>query len=63
VAILPIKGAELAGPLPSELQNVIIYAAGVASCAPEPVAAQAFLGFMATPDAIRLIRAKGLEPG
>ena len=29
VAILPVKGAELVGPLPGELQNVIVYAAGV----------------------------------
>ena len=28
VAILPVAGAELVGPLPSELQNVIVYAAG-----------------------------------
>jgi len=27
---LPIKGAQLAGPLPAELQNVIVYAAGLA---------------------------------
>ena len=31
VAILPIKGAELVGPLPSELQNVIVYAAGLSA--------------------------------
>ena len=29
VANLPVKGAELVGPLPSELQNVIVYAAGL----------------------------------
>jgi molybdate transport system substrate-binding protein len=31
VAILPVKGADLVGPLPGELQNVIIYAAGLSS--------------------------------
>ncbi len=63
VAILPIKGAELVGPLPSELQNVIIYAAGIAARAREPGAAHAFIGFMTSSDALRLIRAKGMEPG
>lgn len=29
VAILPVNGAELVGPLPAELQNVITYAAGI----------------------------------
>jgi molybdate transport system substrate-binding protein len=63
VAILPVKGADLVGPLPSELQNVIIYAAGIAAGAREPEAARAFVGFLASPDALRLIQAKGLEPG
>ncbi len=63
VAILPVKGAELAGPLPSELQNVIIYAAGLAAGAPDTVAARDFIDFMRTEAARRLIRAKGMEPG
>src|SRR5438067_3381653 len=29
VAILPVAGAQLVGPLPAELQNVIVYAAGL----------------------------------
>jgi len=29
VAILPVNGAELVGPLPAGLQNVITYAAGI----------------------------------
>jgi molybdate transport system substrate-binding protein len=63
VAILPVKGAELVGPLPAELQNVIVYAAGMAAATANPDAAAAFIGFMAAPEAVRIIRAKGLEPG
>lgn len=63
VAILPVKGADLVGPLPGELQNVIVYAAGIAAAAQNPDAAAAFIGFMATPEAARIIRAKGLDPG
>jgi molybdate transport system substrate-binding protein len=63
VAILPVKGADLVGPLPSELQNIIVYAAGIAAAAAKPDAAAAFIGFMAKPDVVRIVRAKGLEPG
>ena len=63
VAILPVKGAGLVGPLPGELQNVIVYAAGLASHARNSALARAFIAFMATDEAKRLIRAAGLEPG
>ena len=63
VAILPVKGAELVGPLPSELQNVIIYAAGLRADAQNIATAQNFIAFMRGPEVARLIRAKGMEPG
>lgn len=63
VAILPVKGAELVGPLPSELQNIIIYAAGLAPAAAQNGAARTFMAFMAMPEVVGLIRAKGMEPG
>jgi molybdate transport system substrate-binding protein len=63
VAILPVKGADLVGPLPSELQNIIIYAAGLAAGASQCAAARTFIAFMAMPEAVRIIRAKGMEPG
>ena len=62
VAILPVKGADLVGPLPGELQNIIVYAAGIAAAAANPDVAAAFIGFMVTPDAVRIVRAVGLEP-
>lgn len=63
VAILPVRGAQLVGPLPSQLQNVIVYAAGIAAAAANPDGAAAFIGFMAAAEVARIIRAKGLEPG
>ena len=61
IAILPVAGAELVGPLPAELQNVIIYAAGRSSRAPNTQAAVAFLAFMRGEQAKQLMRANGLE--
>jgi molybdate transport system substrate-binding protein len=63
VAILPVKGAELVGPLPKELQNIIVYAAGISAHSGNADAAGAFIGFLGTPDVARIIRAKGLQPG
>jgi len=63
VAILPVEGAELVGPLPGELQNIIVYAAGISSRSGQSGAARALVAFMATPEVVRMIRAKGMEPG
>ena len=63
VAILPVAGEQLVGPLPAELQNVIIYAGGQSSRAAEPAAAAAFMAFMRGEQAKQLMRAHGLEPG
>ena len=63
VAILPVKGAELVGPLPGELQNIIVYAAGLSAGSGQSGTARAFVAFMATPEVVRMIRAKGMEPG
>ena len=62
IAILPVAGAELVGPLPAELQNVIIYAAGVSPRAPDAQAATAFVAFTRGLQAKQLMRAKGLDP-
>jgi molybdate transport system substrate-binding protein len=61
--ILPVKGAELLGPLPGELQNIIVYAAGIGAAARQADGARAFVRFLATPDVVRVIKALGMEPG
>jgi molybdate transport system substrate-binding protein len=62
IAILPIQGADLVGPLPAELQNVIIYAAGLSARGAEAPAAAAFQAFMRSERAKQLMRANGLDP-
>jgi molybdate transport system substrate-binding protein len=63
VAILPVKGADLVGPLPGELQNIIVYAAGLSVAAQHSADVRALINFMATAEVARIIRAKGMEPG
>jgi len=62
IAILPVDGAELVGPLPAELQNVIIYGAGLSSRATDMGTAAAFLALMRGEQAKQLMRANGLDP-
>jgi molybdate transport system substrate-binding protein len=58
----PVKGAHLVGPLPRELINYVMYSAGFAHDAVGGGAAQAFVKFLASPQAVRIIRTKGMEP-
>jgi molybdate transport system substrate-binding protein len=59
----PVKGAHLVGPLPSELINYVMYSAGFAPSAADCVAARALVRFLGSPEAVCIIRAKGMEPG
>jgi molybdate transport system substrate-binding protein len=61
--ILHVAGAELAGPLPPELQVYTVFPAAVGTGARDAAAAQSFIRFLATPAAAKVIRAKGMEPG
>jgi molybdate transport system substrate-binding protein len=60
--IVPVKGAELAGLFPEELQNVTTFSAAVCASAPEPDAAAGLLRFLKSPAAVRVIEANGMEP-
>ena len=63
--ILPhaAEGAELAGPLPGELQLYTVFAIAVGSDAKQPDAAKALIRFLTAPAAVPVLKAKGLDPG
>jgi len=57
----PVEGAHLVGPLPAELINYVMYSAGFAPAAARSPG-EAFVRFLGSPEAIRIIHAKGMEP-
>ena len=63
--LLREPGVEVVGPLPAELQNPrdFVFFVGVGITAKEPGAAKMLIQYLLGPDAARVIKAKGLEPG
>jgi molybdate transport system substrate-binding protein len=66
VATMPLiveeRRVELVGPLPSELQNYIVFTAGVGSAAKEADAATAFIKLLTAPTAVAVLKANGFDP-
>lgn len=61
-AIVPVAGAEYAGPLPGHLQEYLYFSAGLLTIAKQPEAARAFMTFMASPEAAVHLRKSAMEP-
>jgi molybdate transport system substrate-binding protein len=60
--IYDVAGVDPVGPIPSELQTKIGFAAGLSATAKEPDVAQALIRFLAAPSAAATLKAKGVEP-
>jgi molybdate transport system substrate-binding protein len=58
----PVKGIDLLGPIPSEVQKVTTFTAALATNAKERPAGEALIQFLAAPEAIDAIRRSGMEP-
>ncbi|MEY9130739.1 ABC-type molybdate transport system substrate-binding protein [Bradyrhizobium diazoefficiens] len=58
----PVKGIDIVGLLPSELQKITIFSAGIATVSKEPDAGRALIKFLASPAARDTIIASGMEP-
>jgi molybdate transport system substrate-binding protein len=59
--ILPVKGVTLVGPLPTEIQNYTVYAAGLGAQSKQSDAATALIKVLSGPDAAAVFKAKGME--
>jgi molybdate transport system substrate-binding protein len=61
--ILPHAGVALVGPLPKEIQNYTVYAAGIGTGTQDGDAAKALIASLVGPSAQALFKSKGMEPG
>jgi molybdate transport system substrate-binding protein len=60
--LLAVPGIDYVGPLPPELQDYVVFSAGVLAVSKQPEAATAMVKFMSAPEAAPLIRKSGMEP-
>jgi len=60
--IVPVRGIELVGPLPAELQSFVRFAAGAGSHAEHPEPARALIRFLAGPATAPAYKSSGMEP-
>jgi molybdate transport system substrate-binding protein len=60
--LTPVDGIELVGPLPGDLQNIIVFSAAIMTGAKDTAAAKALVDFLRTPESTKVIKAKSMEP-
>jgi molybdate transport system substrate-binding protein len=61
--ILPIAGAQVAGPLPAEIQTYVVFTAGISAAMKDAAAAKSFINFFKSPAAVPVLKTSGMEPG
>lgn len=57
------NGIDYLGPLPSEVQKITVFSAGLHTGAKAPEAAKTLIKALTSPDAATVIKAHGMEPG
>ncbi len=60
--LLPMPGIDYVGPLPDELQSIIVYATALPAGAKERAAAEALVKFLTSPQAAPILKKLGLDP-
>ena len=60
--IVPVKGVTLVGPLPEQIQNYTVYAAGVGAATHAKDAAAALIKTLSGPAAASVLKSRGMTP-
>jgi molybdate transport system substrate-binding protein len=60
--LLPVPGIDIIGPLPGDMQKIIVYVAGVPTETPDSEAVKALLKFLTSAAAVTVLMQKGMDP-
>jgi molybdate transport system substrate-binding protein len=60
--LMAVDGIDVVGPLPAEIQMITPFVAGIPANAAHADAAKAVIDLLTTPEAKRVLKAKGLDP-
>ena len=60
--IMPVSGIDVVGPLPGDLQGTTVFTSAILARAQNAAGAQALVKFLRTPEAAKVIKAKGMNP-
>ena len=60
--LMAVPSIDIVGPLPSELQSITPFVATIPTTATHAAAGQTVIDYLLTPEAKRVLKAKGLEP-
>jgi molybdate transport system substrate-binding protein len=60
--LIHVQGLEVLGPLPPEIQNVTVFAAGVSVMSSHPKGTADLIAYLASPETAEVKQAQGMEP-
>ena len=60
--LMPVKGIDIVGELPADIQTTLVYATGIHASAKQPEAARALAQFLMLETSVAAIRKNGMEP-
>jgi molybdate transport system substrate-binding protein len=61
--VLTVPGLDVVGPFPADLQQDVVFTAAPSAATQEAAAGKALVEYLKTPDAISVIKSKGMTPG
>ena len=61
--VLTAPGLEVVGPFPAELQQEVVFTTAPALDTKQAEAAKALIAYLKSPEAVAVLKAKGMTPG
>jgi molybdate transport system substrate-binding protein len=61
--LMPVSGIDIVGPLPGDLQDSLVFAVAIMAGSRDEAASNTLVDFLRSPEAAKVFKTKGLEPG